>query len=517
MSDTAKKTGYAKHIIKCYKEELKYSISKKLMYELTYLDDRTKYYTDSLMKYCGFPYLYSALFHDPDAEDIKYIRNIAYDIMSFHHSDPFYAEILMKKANYESGFPDFDEWDKLDSKDYYGGDRPLLAAGSAHPNGYVREQCLRRFIKHDSMLNFIIYRLNDHVPEVQKAAREVLEEYLKRPDAERALIEAAPTYVECVRRRKRVSGDESFRTEKLDSLIRKVITENIAKLPTMVCCKAFEIYPDLLDRDKLAKVFHRERNGEQRVMLERTYMHFSHEPIPREELEMFMEDEYEGVRRVAYAYRFEHEGIWEGFEKLLCSKSRRIRKFAEQKLSARNFDIAAYCREHLPDTMLALSDTGTKEDIPLIRPYLDTHPCEALTALVRLKAEDTAKLVYDHMHSEDKTVAKTAYCIARDVGCFDSEILLSMINSETDRVIQWREICLLTKDGIWQVMPHLIRFARKYPKQNIDIIYLIKKNLGNKIRLPAELNNEIQQALRESQGRAIPVEVNNRIFFAISG
>ena len=42
MSDTAKKTGYAKHIIKCYKEELKYDISKKLMYKLTYLDDRTK-------------------------------------------------------------------------------------------------------------------------------------------------------------------------------------------------------------------------------------------------------------------------------------------------------------------------------------------------------------------------------------------------------------------------------------------------------------------------------------------
>ena len=92
-----------------------------------------------------------------------------------------------------------------------------------------------------------------------------------------------------------------------------------------------------------------------------------------------------------------------------------------------------------------------------------------------------------------------------------------MINSETDRVIQWQEICLLTREGLWQVMPHLIRFARKYPKQNSDILYLIKKNLGNKVRLPAELKNEIQQALRESRGKGIPTEVNNRIFFAISG
>ena len=45
----------------------------------------------------------------------------------------------------------------------------------------------------------------------------------------------------------------------------------------------------------------------------------------------------------------------------------------------------------------------------------------------------------------------------------------------------------------------------------------LKKNLGNKVRLPAELKNEIQQALRESRGKGIPTEVNNRIFFAISG
>lgn len=518
MENPSKKTSYAKHIIKCYKDDLRYRISKKLMNDLPSLEGRTQWYADTLLKYSSLPLLYSALFYDPDLEDIRYIRDTAKNVLSFDHNNAFLVNALMKKAPFESGSPDFDEWDKLNTvpKDYYGGDRVLLILGSAHPNGHVREQCLRRFLKHSTMLNHIIYRLNDNVPAVRRAAGEVLAEYLKRPDASRELIRAIP-YVEYVRRGERAHRDAAFSMEELDSLLRKAIAENKVRVHEGICYNAFTLHPDALQCDTLPELFRKENNGEQRVLLERLYLQTAPQPISREVLNIFMEDNYEGVRRTVYAYRIQHEGIWEGFEELLCSKSRRIRKFAEQQLAKAGFDVADYCRKHLPETMLALSDTDTKEDIPLIRPYLDTHPCEALTALVRLKAEDSSKLIYDSMHSDDPAVARTAYRLARGVKCFDEKQLLSMIrNDNSDPVLQWREISLLTKDGVWQVMPHLIRLAGEYPRLNRNILYLIKKNLHTKVKLPADLKNEIQQALRDRIQKGIPCEVNNRIFYVMN-
>ena len=90
-----------------------------------------------------------------------------------------------------------------------------------------------------------------------------------------------------------------------------------------------------------------------------------------------------------------------------------------------------------------------------------------------------------------------------------------MIHNTQDPILQWREICLMTKDGVWPVMPYLIRLAGEFPKLRYHILGLIKKNLNTKVKLPRELNQEIQQALRERDPAAIPSEINNRIFFAM--
>ena len=83
-----------------------------------------------------------------------------------------------------------------------------------------------------------------------------------------------------------------------------------------------------------------------------------------------------------------HEGVWAGFEKLLLSPSRRIRICARNQLRTTNFDYMQYCRSNLPESLCALGDFGTADDIPHIRPYLQTHPIEAMFALVKLGAED---------------------------------------------------------------------------------------------------------------------------------
>ena len=511
-------SNYAKHIIKCYKEDMKCAPSKKMrLAGLYYGDERTSYFVDKMRKYYSFPYLYSALFYDPEYEDICYIRDIANDIVLGR--DLISLNDIMKMAPHESCMPDFDEWGKLNNipNDYREGDRSLLVLGSMHPDGYVREQCLRRLSKHRSILQYILFRLNDNVPAVRNTAREILTELLKNPDVERELIDAMPA-VESVRNGGRI--DRSFMDE-LDRILIKVFKENIKSVSYSTetirkqCYRVFEIHPDVNNCDAIIELFKHEKNGEYRCMLERLYLQMAPKPIAREIIELFNEDSYEGVRRLTYSYRLQQEGIWDDFTKLLGSHSRRIRKYAEQQLSKNGFDVLGYCRNHLPDMILALSDIGTGEDMIRIKPYMEIYPCETLTALVRLHAKDSSRLLFYGMQSENSILSKTAYRLARREKCFSTEQLLAMIHNTQDPILQWREICLMTKDGVWQVMPHLIRLADEYPKLCIDIQYLIKKNLNTKVKLPKELNQEIQKALRERKTAAIPSEINNRIFFAM--
>ena len=512
-------SNYAKHIIKIYKEDMKCDPSKKFQFGgLYHAEDRTAYFVEQTRKYYNFPFLYSALFHNPEFEDICYIRGIANDIML--GKDLFFVNDLMKMSPYESNIPDFEEWDKLNKipNDYCKGDRSLLIFGSMHPNGYVREQSLRRLPKHRFMLKYILFRLNDNVPAVRNTAREILAELLKQPDVDGELIKAMPA-VEHVRNGGRV--DKSFMDE-LDTKLLKVYKKNLKSVSYSTetirkqCYRVFELHPDVNNCDAIIELFKHEKNGEYRCMLERLYLQTAPKPIAREIIELFNEDSYEGVRRLIYAYRLQQEGVWKDFEKMLGSHSRRIRKYAEQQLSKNGFDVLGYCRNHLPDMILALSDTGTEEDMIRIKPYMETYPCETLTALIRLHAKDSSRLLFYSMQSENSTLSKTAYRLARREKCFSTEQLLAMIHNTQDPILQWREICLMTKDGVWQVMPHLIRLAGEFPKLRYHILSLIKKNLNTKVKLPRELNQEIQQALRERDTAAIPSEINNRIFFAMS-
>ena len=209
----------------------------------------------------------------------------------------------------------------------------------------------------------------------------------------------------------------------------------------------------------------------------------------------------------------QQEGIWDGFERLLLSESRRIRIFARNQLRKPGFDVLQYCRSHLPDTLRALGDCGSTEDIPAIRPNLESNPYDALYALARLGAEDRNALLLQFMHSTDLPLAKAAYRLARTLRCIPVQELFPLIPDETDPQVQLRLIVLTTAGGVWNVMPFLIRSLRDCPKIRRDILYLIKKNTVLPVYIPLELNKEVQQALAYARdGNAIPYEVNNQVF-----
>ncbi len=463
-----------------------------------------------------FPLLYSALGHDPTPEHIRFISREA-DNMIFN-KDAFFVASLMH--SYSNEAPDCDPqiWEK--HCEYESGYHALLICGSAHPNGYFREKCLKLLAGHRKTLSYILIRMNDWVPAVRRTAWEVLLVTLRKVSVSE-IIYSMP-YVEYVRRGRRVQRDECFSMETLDHMLMQIVSANKEsvlhyRLPLRkLCYKLFILHPCSSNSELMLCFISREKDGEQRLALVRSYLKNEEYTVTDGFIERAMQDSYWRVRLEAYEYRMKHSGMWDGIEKLLFSQYYPIRQFAAYYLEKNGFDCVRFCRENLPDTLLALSDTGASENIPFVRPYLETRPVQALTTLVRLDAKDSRELVWECINSDDTKLAKTAYRLAQTQIHFTCNELLPRIKEENDPVIQWRLIRLLRDNDNSELMPVLIRMVRDYPHIMSDIIELIKKMCGysrsgyHGIFVTQKQHKDIEEALRYANNY-IPLDLNNYI------
>lgn len=512
--DMTDKTLHAQCIIERYRSELSDRFKRHTSYYNH--DDNFR-----LRQYYCFPHLYSALFYDPSPEQIKFIGTQAHYIENHNVNFFLFAENMMKFAPVEIGEVDFEKWKERSCPGgYYLYYRALLIFGSAHPNGFFREQCLEHFVDDDlyDMIGYTLIRFNDTVPQVRRTAMKIFYELMRKERAAEYLVNAMP-YVEHVRRGQKAKRSAEFSMDYLDSYIMETFERNAdtvlkAYIHTRrLCYKLFFLHPEPKYRDLIIYFFKNECSYELRCLLERIYIKMSGECIPDEVQAIFANDENEHVRLIAYEYRLEKEGIWEGFEQLLFSESAHIRNFARRNLKKTGFDILKFCRDNLPQSLWEFANSGTKDDIPLIRQYLDQYPREAMYALVKLGTEDSKDIVLKNMHSDDPVLAKAAFRIAGKALDFDKDELKNLIYAETDFIVQWRLIKLFTKNGVWKVMPDLLHFTRDLPKQRGDLLYLLKRKTGHPVYLSMDYNKEIQAALRYAgEANAIPYYINNQIF-----
>ena len=472
-------------------------------------------YKEQKNKHYFFPNLYSALSCDPSPKHIQYISNEA--DRALWGKDAFFTAAMMHNCYNEAPGCDPQEWEKYCTPDGY---RALLICGSAHPNGYLREKCLKLLSGQREVLQYILIRMNDWVPSIRHTAWELLPGYLKKASVYE-IITSMP-YVEFVRRGRRAQREESFSMETLDHMLMQIMEVNKDqvlhnRLPLRkLCYKLFLLHPNSRYSDLMLYFIANEKDGEQRYALVRSYFKNKEYTVSDAFIERAIQDKYWRVRMEAYEYRMKHHGMWDGMEKLLWSEYYPIRQFAEYYLDKNGFDCIGYCRERLPDTLSALSDIGSSEDIPLIRPYLEIQPVRALTALVRLDSPDCRELVWEYINSDDIKLAKTAYRLAKTQIHFTCSELLPRIKEETDPVIQWRLIRLLRDKRNLDLLPVLIRMAHDYSHIRSDIIALIQDMSGYDrhghygIFVTGQQHKDIEEALRYADG-SIPLYLNNHI------
>ena len=462
------------------------------------------------------------MFYDPLPDHISYINYEAYRFL--YLKNVFYAERIMERASREIPETDPAQWISAVPAEKRSGDlSTVLLFGAAHRNGYLREKCVQHFTD-DFMRNTLpstLIRLNDWVPAVRRAALYSLTVQLSAENVSSELVNAMP-YVESLRRGQRAARESGFSMDLLDKFLLQIFGANPQVVSSAkpeirkLCYKVFALHPDPQYRGLILQFFRNEHYSSLRCDLERICLQMSGDAVPADALELFMQDPNEQVRLCAYQWRQQHEGIWEGFADLLLSPAKSIRYFAMQHLRNTGFDAAGFCREHLPQGLCALGNLGDESDIPRIRPYLESHPAEAMTAIVKLGAEDGKSLLLRNLQSDDAKLAKSAYHLAYSLKCLPQSDLLALMPQTNNAVLQYRVCILLTKDGFWNVLPVLIRFLTDYPVLRSDLYHLIWKHTQQKQKITHKLAKEIWNALAFAREKnAIPIEINNQILFSI--
>ncbi len=452
MNRTPNNTEHVKCLIEQYQKETQHDSEKRCYY---------------------FPMLFSALNHSPTPEQLRLIGVEASNLI--FTKDAFFVQNLMHRCSHETDTVNPDTWKQYCSPTGYDA---LLICGTAHPNGYLREACLKRLTDQRFVLQFILIRMNDWVPAVRRTAWNMAQDYLRNHSVRSDFYEviSAMPFVEYVRRGQRAQRNAEFSMDTLDSILMQILANaHILYAPVSLrrlCYKLFRLHPEPEYRDLILNFIRNEHESTQRFALVHAYLYHSDYSVSDDLLEEFMHNPYWRIRLDAYEYRMKHQGIWEGLEKLLLSPSYPIREFAAYHLEKHGFDTLSYCREHLPESMLALSDFGEKEDAVCIRPYLETHPTEALIALVRLGDDDSKELVLKAMQDSNAGTAKTAYRLAQTRIHYTYDELLPKIKAESEPVRRWRLIRLLgLNDGI-EVLPILMQLAREYTHMSYDILEL---------------------------------------------
>ena len=462
-----------------------------------------------------FSELFAALTFAPKPQEMRTIGEVAADLL--RNKNAYEVANLMHYCYADPTSADPTQWHKHCTPR---GCRALLICGAAHPNGYFRERCLRLLTGERNVLQFVLLRVNDWVPQVRKTAQEILIPLLKQSmqSGTDEILHAMP-FFEHVQRGKRSDADTGFSKQRLDqALISYYAAHRNAVLHAPVtlrrlCYRVILRNAEQQHSELLLHFIAHERDGAQRSLLVRAYLRTMH--VTQEQLASFMQDKYWRVRLDACEYRMKAQGAWDGLERLLLSKSYPIREFAAYYLEQNGFDSPGYCRGHLPDSILALCDLGTKADIPLIRPYLETHPQESLVALVRLGAEDSETLLWKYMHHENAKLAKTAYRLAASQPQFAPSQLLPEIESQTDPQLRWRLIRLLGNVGDWNIMPILIRLVRDYTHLRPDILCMIEGRSSFCTSITSELAQEIRDAL-DYAGELIPERIAEDLRFDVN-
>lgn len=349
----------------------------------------------------------------------------------------------------------------------------VLAIGTFHPNGYYREKCLRYLCLFEGKaLPFFLLSMNDYVKKISTLAFESTCEIVKKCSAKELL--AVLPYLYQLKQGRRKTTQEY-------EIIVNTITNNIFCSSELIeekdsiglDKKARRVYYELLLKSKkrsletLMNCLKREKEPFNRYLLAQKMLEEKFED--KEELFYFLlKHKDRRLRYLVLQKLYILQGKeWKGFFDYLIDESQGIRELARFAIGkTMDFDFAQFYRDELQNgnvksALLGLSETGTKEDSVLIRPFLQNENLKivktALIALSRIWGEAEASLYYSFLIDEKKGASKIAFRIIQKYnihyGCtqYYNDIL------KTESIVLKKRLCtLICQAECWDKLPYLI-------------------------------------------------------------
>lgn len=357
----------------------------------------------------------------------------------------------------------------------------ILIIGSIHSNGYYREKCLRIMSGYKTALPFIILRINDWIENIRNIAEsQAFEMCAKCTAAE--LIYIMP-YIT------KVNNSERRDNEKINALykmiihyIKQDITENdilqIAKIKDFYTKKYAYImlFSQKVLSSSLAKLtIKTERNKFLKSYITCKYIELYKPDI--DEIDILLKDKNYLVRYTSAQYKYNRlNDLWNGAEELLLDKSRTIREYAVFLFRKhKDYDVAQFYRDQLVDAesiyaVLGLGECGSKNDINLILPYINSQDSKlvsaALTAIRQLSDYESAEIYWEHLFHECISISKTAYLmIQKSKSQYGANrIYDALIRCESKGVKRYL-ILILTNENSWERLPYLLKLYQYEDEQ----------------------------------------------------
>lgn len=307
----------------------------------------------------------------------------------------------------------------------------VLKFGTFLAGGYDRQWCMEALDGARGSLPFFILRLNDWVGVIRESAFALAKKRLAQADVEE-LFYALPMLEKVAMSGRRNGGHVEWLAAGVRERSYKIFKEMpegllIGRLPYYGVNVKNAVYrliskTKLLSLTQMERLLSAERTGYgKRLLLEGIFSHYGYD---RERVEGYLASRNTLVRHRALWFRYGHDkNAWEGLERMLLDRSRRIRRDAAFILQKHtDIRILDYYLQELQlgvseTVLLGIGEHGTRRELGLIEPFLAGDGSRmakaALVSYGRLAAEQGHRVYWEFLFDERPAVAKTAYCLIR--------------------------------------------------------------------------------------------------------
>ena len=389
----------------------------------------------------------------------------------------------------------------------------ILIIGSIHLNGYYREKCLRLMSEYKYALPFVILRTNDWIENIRKTAEIIAFEMCDKCTAV-DLINIMPYMIKVQKSLRRDNEKICVLYNSIIEHIKKDITEKdlfeIAKSKDFYTKKYAYVMlfsQKILDCYLARLIIKTEKNKFLKSYVMCRYIELY---LPgNDEIDVLLNDNNYLVRYTAAQYKYNKlNNIWEGAEELLLDKSRTIREYAVFLLRKHtDFDVAKFYRGQIDGAecvfaIIGLGECGTKDDIKLIMPYLNSETTKfvsaALTAIRQLTGYESSEIFWEYLFDSCVSVSKTAYLmIQKSKSKYGASRVYDALIQCEDKVINRYLVLILTNENSWERLPYLLKLYKYEDEQLQFYIHNAIDKRNPYARVSKELATSIRTVISE--------------------